>query len=115
MKIGRVRRRKKFVRVQNRKNRLLASLYLWWVFGNSILHHTILPGGIPLPSFNCKFVILVSAGSETDELIYELDRPGKFYICFFNIQEKILCFVVVQFEYILNILKFQRKFIIQKG
>ncbi|KAL5283989.1 hypothetical protein ACFFRR_006326 [Megaselia abdita] len=77
MKIGRVRRRKKYRTVQNKRSQYLATLYLWWVFGTSLQNFQIIPEQTQTQSiFRCNFVIMVSAGFiETDELINELDRP----------------------------------------
>lgn len=80
MKIGKVRRRKKYSRVESKRSQYLATLYLWWVFGTSLESFSFMSGLPPVSNiFSCTFVIMVSAGYiETDELINELDRPGKF-------------------------------------
>lgn len=82
MKIGRVRRRKKYRRGESKKNKYLATLYLWWVFGTSLLDFAVMPINYKINyCLSCKLVIMVSAGFiETDELINELDRPGEFFL-----------------------------------
>lgn len=89
LKIGRLRRRKKYQKVEPRKHSILSTIYLWWIFGTCLEDASLVlvPGQPHMrPFFNCRFVNMVSAGFiETDELINELDRPGKlsFYILHF--------------------------------
>lgn len=93
MKIGRVRRRKKYRRLHNQKRPYLTTLYLWWVFGSSLQDFSTIPVKTQSQSiFRCSFIVMVSAGFiETDELINELDRPGEFHLQFLLINDFVIC------------------------
>lgn len=100
LKIGRVRRRKKYQRGDS-QSLFLPLVYLWYVFVTGLKFTLFLVPGRTLlrPFFSCYFVYMVSAGSiETDELINELDRPGKctfFYLIIIVMHCTVFCDLVV--------------------